>query len=495
MTLAPDAGWSLGRYELVRRLATGGMAEIYLARVAGLAGFEKQVVVKRMLPHLARDPAYVDMFLAEARIAALLDHPNLVRVDDIGEDGDNYFYVMEYVRGVDLLELMQALDAQGRAVPVEAAAAIALGLCAGLSYAHTRRDRGVPLRLVHRDVSLSNVLVSYDGAVKLCDFGVAKVDDPTRRTRTGVLKGKLGYMSPEQCTGAAVDHRSDLFSLGITLYELTTGERLFGGGGTDFEVMQRIVRCEVVPPSQLRFDYPAQLEAIVLKALARDPNERYQSARAIHHDLEAFVRAERLAAASSAVAELVTAAFPVTTRRPTSIGIGELLTRPDDALPIDELPTTIDRRQRASAAALPAAPAPPPVALPVVLPLRPPALTPLATPTSLVSLPEPLAAPRRPAARSQHDGARRPASRRRARAWLTLGALGLAAVIAATSLSAHYAPPPPPMAAAPIASDAIGALRAYYQISLNSTRRFFERAVFSLLPLRPVGSTTGTLSP
>jgi len=225
-------GTLLGRYEVIRLLSVGGMAEIYLARTEGVGRFEKRVVLKRMLPHFAIQPDYVRMFLAEARLAARLEHPNIVSVHDIGEETGNYHYAMEYVRGGDLRDLLRATARSGEMVPLGVAIGITLGVCAGLDHAHNAVDPdGRSLEVVHRDVSLSNVLVSFEGAVKVTDFGVAKMDEADRRTRTGTLKGKVAYMSPEQCRGLALDRRSDVFAIGILLYELVTCRRLFGGGG------------------------------------------------------------------------------------------------------------------------------------------------------------------------------------------------------------------------------------------------------------------------
>ncbi len=298
----------LGRYEVVRLLSVGGMAEIYLARSAGIHGFEKLVVIKRMLPHFAVQASYVQMFLAEARLAAMLDHTNIVQVHDIGEETGNYYYAMEYMRGGDLRDLMRIESRAGRAMPLSCAVAIGLGMTAGLEHAHSLCDAaGQPIGIVHRDVSLSNVLVSFDGAVKVTDFGVAKISTNEHRTRTGTLKGKIGYMSPEQCRGAALDRRSDIFSIGIILYELTTGKRLFAGAGTELVVLQKIVGEDAAPPSKLRPGYSPALEAIVMRALQRDRRLRYQTARDMQRDLEALARSEQLSTSPIEVGEYVAA--------------------------------------------------------------------------------------------------------------------------------------------------------------------------------------------
>ena len=226
MTLAPKkgayelpAGTLLGKYEIVRKLATGGMAEIYLARIRGTAGFEKLVVLKRILPNVAEDPTFVHMFLDEARLAATLQHPNIADVYDVGDADGVYFFTMEYVHGQDVRAIKIASRKSGEPVPVAIALAIVYGIASALDYAHTRKGPdGLPLGLVHRDVSTSNILVSYDGAVKLVDFGIARAAGAQHKTLTGTLKGKIPYMSPEQCKGLPLDARSDLFSLGVVLY-------------------------------------------------------------------------------------------------------------------------------------------------------------------------------------------------------------------------------------------------------------------------------------
>jgi serine/threonine-protein kinase len=305
--LAP--GSILGRYEILRMLSVGGMAEIYLARAEGLAGFEKRVVLKRMLPHFAAQATFVEMFLAEARLAALLTHPNIVQVYDIGESTGDYYYAMEHVHGVDLRQMMQAEVALGRKVPISIIAAIGMGLCAGLDYAHSRcAADGSFLGVVHRDVSLSNVLVSFDGCVKITDFGVAKTQASGNKTQVGTLKGKIGYMSPEQARGEPLDRRSDVFAIGIVLWELLAGRRLFTGD-VDFMVLRRIVDEDAPSPARTRPDVPPMLEQIVRRALVRDRNGRYATARELQRDLEVFARDERLPVSDLELAEYTRGLF------------------------------------------------------------------------------------------------------------------------------------------------------------------------------------------
>jgi tRNA A-37 threonylcarbamoyl transferase component Bud32 len=278
----------IGRYEILRRLGEGGMAEIYLARVVGLEGFEKLVVVKRLPSWALENRELVDMFLHEARLAALLQHQNVVQVFDVGIVEDSYFFSMEFVHGQDASRILRAARQQERTIPLDVALTVVRDVAAGLHYAHEKPDAGGhPLGIIHRDVSPSNVLVSYDGMVKLADFGIAKARSRDHETRHGTLKGKIAYMSPEQCRAQPLDRRSDLFSLGVVLWELTTGQRLFTGP-SDFDILERIVHQPAPPPSSVRADYPPALEALVRRALERDRAARPATAEQIQLELEAF---------------------------------------------------------------------------------------------------------------------------------------------------------------------------------------------------------------
>ncbi len=299
----------LGRYDLLRRLGAGGMAEVHLARASGPEGFQKLVVLKRILPHLSADPEFVRMFLAEARLAAILDHPNVVQVFDIGRDGTDWFFTMEYVYGENLQTVLRAVRRHCTALPLEHAITIGIGLATGLHYAHERVGfDGRPLQIVHRDVSPTNVMITYDGCVKMADFGIAKVTSRTDVTRAGIRKGKVPYMSPEQCRAEGLDRRSDVFSLGIVLYECTTMVRLFDGDN-EFGVMNRIVNGDVPPPSTQRANYPKELERIVMRALGREKNQRYATAAELATDLEAFARDRKLRATPAALGEFLHEVF------------------------------------------------------------------------------------------------------------------------------------------------------------------------------------------
>ncbi|WP_205519784.1 serine/threonine-protein kinase [Pyxidicoccus caerfyrddinensis] len=282
-----------GRYQLLKRLATGGMAQIYLARRPGPDG-EKLLVVKRILPHLTENDDFVKMFLDEARIAARLNHANVVQIFDLGAQDDSFFIAMEYIHGEDLRKLWRHSESRGMPLPVPLVCRILIEASAGLDYAHKRTDptTGRPLGIVHRDVSPQNILVTFDGGVKVVDFGIAKAADQATITRSGVLKGKYSYMSPEQAAGLRVDCRSDIFALGVVLYELLTGMRLFKRT-SDIQTLSAVSECRVLPPSQVTTRVPQDLDAIVLKALAKDPADRYQEAAQLQAALEAWLAANR----------------------------------------------------------------------------------------------------------------------------------------------------------------------------------------------------------
>ena len=295
-----------GKYILLRRIAKGGMAELYLALHRSMAGFEKLLVIKRILPLYNCEQEFIGMLQHEARIAATLSHPNIAQIFDVGQIDGTYFIAMEYVPGEDLRAIQRQLAGNTGRFPLEQAVSVALGLCSGLAYAHEKCDLGgTPLGIVHRDISPHNVIVTFSGDVKLIDFGVAKsrlqLGD---QTRSGSIKGKIAYMSPEQALGLPVDHRSDVFAVGTTLYELTTGRRPFRGR-SDFETLRLVGAANFEPPSQVQPGYPKELEAIVLRALTKRPDERYQSARDLQRDLERFVHAARLRATQIALSDFM----------------------------------------------------------------------------------------------------------------------------------------------------------------------------------------------
>ncbi|HEY5923539.1 MAG TPA: serine/threonine-protein kinase [Kofleriaceae bacterium] len=284
----------LGKYELLLPLAAGGMARIYIGRSTGIGSFERHVVLKMITPERANDLTAVNMFLDEARLAASLNHQNVAQVFEVGEDAGIHYLAMEYVHGQDLRAVLAKAGSQGTRIPLELALTVVAGAAAGLNHAHERRGPdGQPLGIVHRDVSPSNLMIGYDGAVKLLDFGIAKATARSVETQSGIIKGKFAYMAPEQCRGRDVDRRSDVFSLGIILYEISTQHRCFRAD-SDFDTMHRIVTGDVVRPTRLVQGYPQALEAIVMKALAIDATQRYQSAGLLLEALESFAVASRM---------------------------------------------------------------------------------------------------------------------------------------------------------------------------------------------------------
>jgi serine/threonine protein kinase len=270
------AGSTIGKYVVQRKIAEGGMAEIYLCSARGPEGFAKEVVIKRVRPFLASDPEFVKMFVAEARIASLLNHANIVQMFDFDKHLDTYYLAMEYVHGKSLQDVRQRARDMMIPVPPLMAAHIGAEVAKGLAYAHRLKAEGRQIELVHRDVTPQNVLLSYDGAVKLTDFGIAKAG--TKMTSPGMIKGKFAYMSPEQARGEDVDRRTDIFALGIVLWELLTGAPLFDGN-SDVAVLRAVQMQEIRPPASLNALVPPDLEAAILKALDRDANKRFTTAQ------------------------------------------------------------------------------------------------------------------------------------------------------------------------------------------------------------------------
>ncbi len=296
-----------GRYSLIRRIGSGGMAEVWKARAAGPSGFQKEFALKRVLPHLTEDSEFVEMFIDEAKLVAGLVHPNIVQVFDFGSVGAHEYYLaMEYVAGANLASLQKRLEeARARWSP-DVAAYITIEACRGLGYAHEKTDTdGRPLSLVHRDVSPQNVLVSFGGEVKVTDFGIARAAHTTSRTAAGLVRGKLAYMSPEQAAGEPIDARSDLFSLGLVLYELLFGRRLFHGGST--EIARQIQEFTSIAQEELDALPPAIADVLV-STLALDPRARFQRAADLEASLAGYLGA-RLVAARRELSELICRLF------------------------------------------------------------------------------------------------------------------------------------------------------------------------------------------
>jgi serine/threonine protein kinase len=280
-----------GPYRLVRQIAVGGMAEIHLAKATGIAGFEKYVALKMIHPNFAEDEQFIQMLVDEAKIAVQLTHGNIAQTFDLGRVGDTFYITMEYVDGADLYKILRRASEQDVAMPLDVCAFVGKEISSALDHAHRKRDHtGKSLGIVHRDVSPQNVLVSFSGEVKLVDFGIAKAAMKVRQTAVGVIKGKYYYMSPEQAWGDPIDHRSDIFSAGIVLYEMITGQMLYLE--EDLHKLLEMARAaDIAPPSKLRRGVPPQLERIVMHALERVPGERYQNAGDLATDLERFLHA------------------------------------------------------------------------------------------------------------------------------------------------------------------------------------------------------------
>ena len=300
---------SFGAYTLLRRLAVGGMAEIYLATARGASGFDKSVVLKRIHPRHSEDPHFVSMLIEEAKLSVQLSHQNIVQTLDLGQRDGLYFIVLEHVEGYDLHHVLRELRTRGEAFSIDLAAHVVAEVCRGLDYAHRRTDgQGRPLDIVHRDVSPQNVLLSFSGEVKVADFGIAKAAHHASEGE-GVVKGKYFYMSPEQAWAEALDRRSDIFSAGVLLFELLTGRMLHDAG--DLQSLLTAVRAAEVPlPSSLRPGVPKELDAIVAVATATAVEERYLDAGAMADALQDFLASRRLGNASGRIAAVLRSVGP-----------------------------------------------------------------------------------------------------------------------------------------------------------------------------------------
>ena len=299
----------LGRYLVLKHLASGGMADVLLARTDGIEGFERHVVLKRIRSEHAKDKRFIDMFLDEARLAANLHHQNIVQVHDIGEASGEYFFAMEYLHGEDVRSMLSKVAKAKSHMPLGHVVTIVSSVAAGLHYAHERRGPDKkPLNIVHRDVSPSNILVGYDGSVKIVDFGIAKAAMRQVETQAGSLKGKVSYMSPEHCKGGPIDRRSDVYALGVVLYELATTTRLFKGD-SDYLVMDAICTGKIPLPRVRRSDLPNELAMIIMTALATDPARRYQTADEMRQALEHFAIKQQLTANAGAIATYLVRQF------------------------------------------------------------------------------------------------------------------------------------------------------------------------------------------
>ena len=368
-TSAAAVGTLFGQYELMEVISTGGMAEVFKARMKGVEGFQKIVAIKRILPHLTENDEFVTMFIDEAKLAAQLQHPNIIHIYDLGKIERSYYIAMEYIDGRDLRTLLRGLEDKNQRLPLGIALYIASRLAAALDYAHRKRDfQGRAMALVHRDVSPQNVLISLDGDIKLCDFGIAKAASKASHTRAGALKGKLQYMSPEQAWGKDLDHRSDIFSLGLVLYEMVTGRKAFAGD-SELSILEQVRAPKLATPRQIDASVPPEVDRIVLRAIDANREARYQTAAELGSDLDAVLRTIRPAPASAELGAYLahllgrdrTGALPAVEDAAPSVKRGHA--RPE---PTPEAPPRKGAQTQAPAVAAPVAPVPlPEVAQPV----------------------------------------------------------------------------------------------------------------------------------
>jgi serine/threonine protein kinase len=281
--------WIFGEYKILKKIATGGMAEVFLAKRIGMKGFEKLLAIKRIHPQFSENEEFIAMFIDEAKLAAKLNHRNIVQIYDFGSQQDSYYIAMEYIFGKDLRSIMKKSKDRGEHLPLAQCAYIITEAAKGLEYAHTLKDHfGRPLQIIHRDISPQNILLSYEGEVMLADFGIAKAASKSTETRAGVLKGKILYMSPEQAWGKTIDRRSDLYSLGVVLYEMATNRKIFDAD-SEFSMLEKVRNAEVEFPSDIFENLPKNFLHIIKKALEKNPENRYQSAHEMRVDLENYL--------------------------------------------------------------------------------------------------------------------------------------------------------------------------------------------------------------
>lgn len=305
-----NPGDRFGDYVILKQLASGGMAQVYLARKTGQLGFSRPVAMKVILPQFSANKEFVKMFLDEARLAVCLNHNHIAQILDLGEVGGQYFIAMEFAHGMDLQQISRKTRKLGRLLPLPYAAKIVSQVAEGLYYAHTKvDDRGQALNIVHRDVSPHNILLTFEGQAKLIDFGIAKATVTFKEEERGVLKGKFSYMSPEQIRGLPLDSRSDIFALGIVLWEVCTGASLYRES-SELLTMEAILRKPVPKPRELRGDMPPDLEAIILKALAKRAVDRFQTAYEMHQAIEGYLNRSGWNVGTPHLAEFMKKLFP-----------------------------------------------------------------------------------------------------------------------------------------------------------------------------------------
>lgn len=296
----------LGRYLIEKEIASGGMATVYRAKLIGIEGFEKEVAIKKIQPFWSHKQEFVKMLIDEAKILVHLHHDNIVHVIELGKEKNAYFIVMEYVNGFDLKKIIKKLNSQKKTLDTSLACHIVKEVCRGLTFAHTRKNQnGESLNIVHRDISPQNILLGFEGEVKITDFGIAKILGKNRDTQTGVLKGKFSYMSPEQSLGQEVDQKTDIFSLGLLLYEMIFGKKCFEGEN-DLEILEKVKSAQVLYPPQA----DAFLMLILKKALCKDVNKRYQTVAEFQHDIESFENSLKKRATTQDLKSLLQQLFP-----------------------------------------------------------------------------------------------------------------------------------------------------------------------------------------
>jgi len=315
------------KYKIIEKLDSGGMAEVFVAEAESMKGFKKRVAIKRILPHMTKNQKFVQMFLDEARLSLQLAHANIASVFDLGRADASYFIVMEYVDGVNLKKVIESSRRASRQVPIPQAIYVMREVCEGLAYAHDSTDltTGAYLGIVHRDVSPPNILLSKRGEIKIVDFGLAKATSQLEATDPGVVKGKFSYLSPEAASGLEVDKRADIFAVGILLYELLTGQRLYYGEN-DYHTVELVRKAEVPPITRINPAVPMDMETILFKALAKDPRERYQSATELSEDLTKLLFKHGLTVGRGDISRLVQftideqkSAQPAVVKKPTTI--------------------------------------------------------------------------------------------------------------------------------------------------------------------------------
>ena len=297
-----------GKYKIINKIATGGMAEVFRAKITGEMGFEKLLVIKKVLPHLAAEDQWITHFIDEAKLAALLQHENIIHIYDFGKIDNCWFLAMEYLSGKDLKDVFIKSAAEKNHITLENILHIIIKICDGLDYAHTLKSlKGNPLNIIHRDISPQNICITFDGKVKIIDFGIAKAAERSVHTQTGIIKGKLAYMSPEQASGKAIDNRSDIFPVGIILYELLTGKRMYKGEVS--EILLKVVQADYEPAANIIKDCPTELLEIIDKALAKEPDDRYQTAGEMCAALEEFMYKSDFRSGSRKLAEYMQTLF------------------------------------------------------------------------------------------------------------------------------------------------------------------------------------------